>query len=381
LKNRLIIFLVALLMSCIDPISIQVRDASGDLVVEAWLYDREGESYVKLSNTAAIGSNPNVPRPVSNAVVELFDQQNTVITFEEQSPGNYKPSNPLYKAEVGLAYVLRIVTDDNTVFESDAEVMQASYDGSTLRVTYAPREFINASGNVSFEILVDFLVDIAKPPGSNVYYNYSWEGTYTAISPFQNRWEECPTDGLPDDYEPDFEFDFCYITEKSSQSINILSTEGFEGDVFRGHKLVSLNPNKRFLFRYSMLAKQYSLSRRAYNYLKAISDQSDNVGSLFDPPPSIIPGNIRSISNNDKKVFGYFFVSSVNEFRDFFGNTFIPVPLVHYETCDCYPEEAECIIGEGSELFEDETEPVMPYCCDCRLIPNSTTIRPDFWIN
>jgi hypothetical protein len=375
--NRIGKLIIGLLMGCIDPITFQVRDASGDLVVEAWIYDREGESFVKLSKTGAIGSNTGAERPVTNASVEVRDELNNLYLFQESTAGRYVPVNPLFKAEVGRAYVLKIISDD-VVFESDAEVMQESLEGSTLRVAYAPREFINASGNVSFEILVDFLVDIARPPGSNVYYNYTWEGTYTAISPFQNDWNECPTNNLPDDYEPDFSFDYCYITESGGENINVVSTEGFTGNIYLGHKLVSLNPNKRFLMRYSMLARQFSLSRRAYNYLKAIQEQSENVGGLFDPPPSIIPGNIRSVSNSDKKVFGYFFVSSVKEFRDFFENSFIPVRLAHYETCDCYPSWPECIPDIEPE---PDPDPVMPYCCDCRLIPNSTKVKPDYWIN
>ncbi|HMP99546.1 MAG TPA: DUF4249 family protein, partial [Cyclobacteriaceae bacterium] len=223
-------------------------------------------------------------------------------------------------------------------------------------------------------ILVDFLVDVQKPADRNVYYKFDWEGTYNMVSPFQNLWDNCPAAELPDDYEIDFSLEFCYITEQSPQSINILSTEGFIGDVFRGHKLASLDPNKRFLFTYSMQAKQYSLSRRAYNYLKSINDQASNVGGLFDPPPAMIPGNIRVLNDEDAKAFGFFFVSSVNRFRDFFDASIVPVPLTHYETCDCYPAVPACLTG-------DEPDPVMPYCCDCRFLPNSTTVRPDYWIN
>ena len=52
--------------------------------------------------------------------------------------------------------------------------------------------------------------------------------------------------------------------------------------------------------------EQYSISQEAYRFLRLAKQQSELSGSVFDPPPANIRGNMISLDDPDEVVLGYF---------------------------------------------------------------------------
>ena len=69
--------------------------------------------------------------------------------------------------------------------------------------------------------------------------------------------------------------------------------------------------------RYSILLRQESLTKKAYEYLLLMKKNTESLGSIFDPQPSDLKGNIQCISNPDEGVIGYVTASSLSEKRIF----------------------------------------------------------------
>ena len=73
-------------------------------------------------------------------------------------------------------------------------------------------------------------------------------------------------------------------------------------------------------YRYSILVKQYGLTKEAYAYWQIIQKSTEQLGSLFDVQPSQLSGNIHSTDNPTEPVIGYISASSIQQKRLFINN-------------------------------------------------------------
>jgi hypothetical protein len=143
---------------------------------------------------------------------------------------------------------------------------------------------------------------------------------------------------------------------------------------------------------YSLLVKQYAISQAAYEFWKMHDDLSENAGTLFDPIPSQVTGNIYNLNDPEEPVMGYFEASGVSTRRVFVsdenlpGNVFVPSD---FEFCQFLvlenPGNLNSLLGQGW-IYIDEyydmnilmvrlTNNVK--CFDCTLTGSNK--RPDYW--
>ncbi|MEN7546459.1 DUF4249 domain-containing protein [Rapidithrix thailandica] len=85
------------------------------LVVDAWLMNQEGDTYVKLSETAPFNS-PEPNKKVSAQTVYILDMMNDQkrIDFTEVEQGLYQPVDGGFYGEPGQKYQLKIVYQDQS---------------------------------------------------------------------------------------------------------------------------------------------------------------------------------------------------------------------------------------------------------------------------
>jgi hypothetical protein len=83
---------------------------------------------------------------------------------------------------------------------------------------------------------------------------------------------------------------------------------------------VPINSEKISL-RYSILVRQYALTKEAYQFHLTLQKNTQQTGSLFDPQPSQLPTNIHCVTNPSEPVVGYVSASSVEEKRIFIKYT------------------------------------------------------------
>jgi hypothetical protein len=144
--------------------------------------------------------------------------------------------------------------------------------------------------------------------------------------------------------------------------------------------VIDIASNKIF-FGYSILVKQYGLSREAFEYWTALAKTTQGTGSLFDPLPSQVTGNVKNSRDNKELVFGYFSAAVEQKQR-----IFIRTRLGKYPTCmppdtltlkEALETEAfllSSFINEGKSGILASSE----FCGDCR-VQGGITKKPSFW--
>src|SRR6202035_1342987 len=75
---------------------------------------------------------------------------------------------------------------------------------------------------------------------------------------------------------------------------------------------------------YSILVDQYALTQGAYQFLQEMKMNAEETGSIFDPQPSELNGNIHCLTNPAEEVIGYLSISSVQSSRIFISNSDLP---------------------------------------------------------
>ncbi len=63
--------------------------------------------------------------------------------------------------------------------------------------------------------------------------------------------------------------------------------------------------------------KQYGLTQEEFEYWNQLAKSTERTGSLFDPQPSSVTGNIKSQGDPSEMVFGYFSAANRQDERIF----------------------------------------------------------------
>jgi hypothetical protein len=117
-------------------------------------------------------------------------------------------------------------------------------------------------------------------------------------------------------------------------------------------KFIASAKSDRLRLQYSILVKQYSLSKTEYRYWKSLKQVSESGGDIFEKQPFFITGNIHSQNNKNEKVLGFFQVSAIKQKRKYItAKELIDYDLPFYR----YPCN---LIKEGPLDYEDPETPL-----------------------
>lgn len=324
MKNKLTYSLVVFsisLVSCVDEIEFETETFEDALVVEASITNEEKVHEIKLSRTYRFEDDG--PTPETNAMVKLISSSGDIL-FEETEAGKYA-SVQAFKAMPSINYVLQIETENGRSYTSNETKLTQSTQIDDL---YAVRE-TNDDGVNGMSIYVDTF----DPTGNSIYYRYEYDETYKIIAPLwvdkdlivvADDWPDCFVELVPRPYTR-----VCYNTVSSIDNIQGSTAELSEDKLTRFLVREISSENYILSWRYSILIRQYVQSQEAFTYFETLGDLAGD-GSLFSQnQPGFISSNIRSESNSEEKVLGFFEVSSVSSKRIFFN----------YE--DYYPNEPQ----------------------------------------
>lgn len=369
-------FLLCLwLSSCIDPYHPEINgDVDGQLVIEGMITDQPGQQRVYLSTTNSFtDANQNLLKKVSGARVEISDDEGNVFVLEETlRPGVYA-TDPDVKGVIGRFYRLKVESGGKE-YLSEPELLLPSAEPASVSAEFA-HEFVKESSGETLQNKVLFYVNVSKKEEAAAHYKYSIEYTYEIEVPFWQTPFEC---GDTTKTEPTPQI--CYVQEQPPSFLNILSLENFTGSLFQKHLLADIDPDRKFMSKFSINVKQYSMTEMAYDYWEDIQGQALKTGSLFDPTPGRIFGNLYSVSDPDEPVFGYFMASSVKEKRSFFTPAVLKTEFDNFNDCSCFPElTLKCFNPLPTDTSSFKLPTPRATCCDCRVYPNSTVEEPLFW--
>lgn len=312
LKYRYSIFIIIvfglLLKGCVEPFEFETEDFESALVVEATLTNKIENQVVLLSRSYALEDNG--PLPELAATVNITSDHGNIYNLEETAPGKYV-STLAFGAERNVNYTLSITTSNGRNYTSDP----AGFTGESQIDDIYARPAVNLDGENGVEILVDS----RGAAGSSGYYKYEYIETYKFVSPmFKNI--DIVQVGDSVEMVPKTKEEFTCFRTHLSQEIILDNTTSQAADRTTGKFLrFILRRDPIFSQRYSILVKQFGLSREAFAFYQSLKELSESESLFSQIQPGFLAGNMYSLDNPNENVLGFFAVASLAEKRVYFN--------------------------------------------------------------
>ena len=239
---------------------------------------------------------------------------------------------------------------------------------------------------------LQFYVSTQDPQNNTRYYRWEFEETWEYRSAFYSNFEY--TDEKLQNRPVGEQINTCWRSNTSNEIFLGSSTTLAQDVIYRNPVNFTTAATGKLAFRYSLLMKQYALTREAFEYWQILKKNTESTGSIFDPQPSQLQGNIYCLSNPEEPVIGFVSASTVEEKRAFLQSRDLPYsyrnPDEDYCQLDTIPNNSNSIINtfDNSAFLPvlSITGPlgIVGYtyshrnCVDCRE-KGGTNQKPDFW--
>lgn len=368
-------FLIAatLVASCVEPYEAPYSDTEINfLVIDGFLDSGAKTARVKLSVAVPLDTSTTT-NPVQNATVWVERDNGSTISLTETAPGLYTANSSLI--ETGNTYRLRVINKSKEYISDDVELKASPVlDSVTWRAD---------------DRGITIYVDSHDVEGSTRYYqwiyNETWEYSASNFSTFKFIKET----GEVVVRRPEEMVYICYSTQ-SSTKVLVSTTTSNTLDVvndFPLHFIPVGSPKISRLF--SIEVEQRALDEQAYTYWLNLQRTTENLGSLFDPLPSEVTGNIHNVGDLSERVLGYFTGGEIQKKRLFISRDELPTHLLFgitpCETVAIPVQKLKDYIGSELFLTESVGQPTPtaylsapPGCIDCRL-QGGVLQPPPFW--
>ena len=364
----LFLLVIALVVnSCIEPFSPpEVNNGESFLVIDGFLNVGGDTSRIKLSNTQNTNDDAQ-PVYEGNAVIMAESERGETFNFEEQPGGNY--FLPPVNLDADTKYRLYIRRINGSEYRSEYVVVTKT----------PPIDSLTYKLDKNREAMVVY-VNTHDATNNTRFYRWRFEETYEYKTAFYS--------GLDRDYQTKTvisrkeDISRCWRTLES-KDIKLGSTIKLSQDIIKDLpiNIIYIGTNK-LLHKYSIMVRQYALSREAFEYWTDLAKTTQGTGSLFDPQPSQVTGNIRNIKDAKELVFGYFSASTEETQRIFiapalgtYPRCMPPDTLMPHEAFDSYGVLLNSFVTEaGATYLLSSSE----FCADCRA-QGGTITRPSYW--
>lgn len=382
--KQLIILLSGLLFlflpACVERFYPETElDFTARLVIEANLIPDEGEQEIIISLLSARDKSEFIP--VSGCKVTVEDNHGHSFSFQETvQPGHYRGTVDGSAVIIGSKYRLSLITPENKKFLSRFEELLPCPPVDSLYYEFEskPTPVLNEN-----EDGLQFFVDFKADPTYGHYFRWQIEETYEYHSSFPlDRWRDNRM-VYHDLASPDYSNFVCYKTT-NLDDIYLLSTEGFIRNNYKRFELHFVNNlTQRIQHQYSILVRQLSLTRDAYQYLDILRKNNQETANLFGRQPASLKGNIYNVSDSTDLALGYFSVSSLSRKRIIIRS----FPIMSFDKVFvCKPIPIDSPLPPDGPLYFAWTEwkgartlgLINEECIFCPLL-GGTIDKPEYW--
>jgi hypothetical protein len=363
--------------SCKDAYDLPVNiPASGYLVVDGVVNSGQGPTTISLSKTVRLIDSFNI-NYITDAAVVVEGEDNSRFPLMHTGRGQY--TNSQLALNRSQKYRLSIRLADGKEYKSGFLPVNATpaiesvnwvQDGAGVHIYVDAKGNANTSGYYRWEYEEDWEFNAAYAP--NLRYvtgprvDYIFQGGGADMSKFT-----------------------CYQSAKSS-TIEILSTARLNRDTTHYRITTVPRASWKISVLYSILAKQFAISREGYEYLSRMKKNTEQTGSIFDSQPSELVGNVKNINDPGEPVIGFVEISEVHTKRIFIKRSEVP-DWGYIHGCDqrSIPNHPDSIMATGMAppVAPDVISPVTsaiiryfitePVCVDCTL--RGVLDKPSFW--
>ena len=313
--------------------------------------------------------------PELNAMVTLEMEDGTQISLPDQGKGQYFSDHlnlPVY-----TNYRLNITTADGNKYQSDFVIAKKTPAIDSLEW--------NQNSDVTI------YVNTHDPLDSTIYYRWDYIETWNYLANLNSIWGlENRKIFLKDSLT---QTDSCWRTDSSTDIVTANSL-AYSQDVISHYPVVTIPDGaEKISNRYSILVRQYALTKDAYEYYQILRKNTQQTGSLFDPQPMNLPTNIRCLTHPTETVIGFVTASTVEEKRIFIDhkelndwnyNGLVSADCSHFIYVDPNPTDfsifdyPDTTYGPYYFITNGPLVLVSRACTECTFF-GGTNVKPSFW--
>ncbi len=345
------------------------------LVVEGYINIGEGMTRIRLSRTRPLDQTGQQLFELG-AIVSVEGDDNSKVELIEKGNGAYE--GDLHLPSTG-SYRVRIKVTGGKEYVSDLASPKITPEIDSVTWRY------DSSG-------VSIALNTHDITGGTRYYQLEFEETWEIRSFFISILKYQKPDLI---YRPEDEIAAMYRCWKSrvSPDLTLYSSAMQTQDVILNYPIAFIPEGAEELSnRYSIIVRQHSLTREAYEYLTLMKKNTGPLGSFTDPQPAELNGNIHC-TTSDEPVIGYVGAFTTEESRIFINRW--EVPSWRF-VVDCVPvftlNHPDTLAKYLSTAVDLPTEPIevapggiilslyraYGNCVDCRRNGGHNN-EPDYW--
>ena len=318
--------LALILVCCKKPYNPPVSSSPNSyLVVEGIINSGNDSTVIKLSKTVKLTDSVTT-NPVLGANVTVEGEQGgTYPLYDANNNGHYNSVSGL-NLSPSQKYRLRI------------QINSSQYLSDFVEVKATPP--IDSVGYTLQNGNVNLYVNAHDPNNNTRYYRWDYDETWRFHSKYGSASVLNAARNAIVARTADQMIYYCFAT-RVSPNILLSSTEKLEKDVVYQSPLTqfALTSEKAEL-KYSILVRQYAITKEAYEFYQNIKKNTEQLGSVFDAQPSQITGNIHSVTNPAEPVVGYITASTVQTKRIFISHGDLPGDVQPIYPYDCQQDTA-----------------------------------------
>jgi hypothetical protein len=368
--TRYIIFLLlatACKQTYMPPI---VAHPPNNLVVEGFIETNGADpTSFTLSRTVKLDSNTYTPEP--GATVTIEDTLQNKYPLTENTPGTY--TYPAHQFNNNASYRLRITTTAGKEYASDFFPLVANPDIDSI--TWSRLQTSARNG-------MQIYANTHDPQNNARYFRFEYQETWEFHSAFEQTIKYIPGTGLVGNV-PITDY-ICWHNNNSSDIVLASSVQLSQNLIFHAPIVFIPDGAQQLSVRYSILVKQYALTKEAFAWWQILQKNTEQIGSIFGVQPSVNPGNIHCTTDTAEQVLGY--ASG--------GNTHSQRIFITKEQAEPWDYSSGCVDAkiDPSAFQSAFNQGYVPWyqepnggsvhystntCVDCTL--TGTNIKPTFW--
>jgi len=375
MKSKVIVFLLFIfLISCKDEFLLESQGFKPFLVVDGMITNEAPPYTVNLS----ISSPANTKEffPLQNCEVIIIDNLGEQEILTETEAGKYVTSTTGIQGTIGITYKLTIKTPDGRNYETAFQEMKQTFEIESLYAEIMYKEVLGYPFGLPGFL---FYTSTKTAPNKDSYILWNLIETYeysadyflhSILTEDGYKYVDIDTNDIFNDVH------WCWKTLNTGYRATG-KTSNLDIPKINDHPLIFVGTDSRKLTkRYSLLLKQYSLTKEAYNFWNSVEEQVSQENFLIATQPYNIIGNVYNIDDQKEIVYGYFTVASIDQKRIFINR---PNNAFYYDLClvDLEPPH-----NSNYYVFSKDGKygSVEERCLDCTSRGGVLT-KPDFWID
>ncbi|NCD70047.1 DUF4249 domain-containing protein [Mucilaginibacter agri] len=350
-----------------------------NLVVEGLINSSADSTIITLSRTVKL-TDSTILKPELHAILSVESDGGSTFNLTELPKGRYYSVGHILP--LTNKYRLRIKTADSKTYLSDyVEVKQSpAIDSLSWKAQPAALQVYASTHD---------------PKNSTTYYRYDYVDTWQFQTAYQSLYKVVNGAIVLRDIVNDDVFT-CWQSSVSSR-VTLASSAKLKQDVIYEAPVITVPfDSEKLSLDYSILVKQYALTKEAFAFWTNMQKNTEQLGSIFDAQPTQLQGNIHNINDATEIVVGYLSVGTVTQQRIFIKKSQLPRSYLVKDLYSCHADtllynrsmvnEVERYILSGIEL---PLYPVNsggaaigfmgapPDCADCTL--RGVNKKPTFW--